>query len=84
MRLDYTQYNVMLDKYEEGFIGYVKDMKKLYKDYVKQLCEDDMYDVNMIEVIKLLEELERYNKDWLVRVDYPYIEYIIKLISKEV
>lgn len=84
MRLDIGEYNCMLDRWEEGIIGHIKDLTLLYKDYVKQMCEDNMYDYNMKEVIDLIMKLEQLDSMWLAKVDYPYKEYFIKIISKEV
>ena len=39
MELDYRKYNCILDKNEEGFIGYVKDIMDLYKQYAKDLID---------------------------------------------
>lgn len=84
MDFKYKEYNCMLDKNEEGFIGYVKDIIELYKQYAKDLLDylgQSDFD-NVREVIELLEKLEKLDKNYLIMVDYPYNEWCYRIISK--
>ena len=45
MRLDISKYNIISDLDKWGLIGYVENMIKLYKDYIKQLTDDIQDDV---------------------------------------
>lgn len=80
MDLDYTKYNVILT--EEGFIGLKKDMIKLYGDYAKDLIDDTEFET-LKEVADLLIKLDNIKENYLVYVDYPYNEFCVKIISKE-
>lgn len=62
MDFKYKEYNCMLDKNEEGFIGYVKDIIDLYKQYAKDLLDDLGYNEfdNVREVKELQENESRF------------------------
>ena len=80
MTLDYTKYNVIATN--EGFIGFKEDMINLYKDYVKQLLDDSMWE-SINEVVDLLIKLGKLEEGDLVYVDYPYKEFNVEIISRD-
>lgn len=83
MYIEYKEYNLMLDKNGEGFIGYRDDMINYYKEYGIVGIKERLYNT-VRETMDLLEKLEKLDDNYLVYVDYPYNSFEVKVISEEV
>ena len=83
MYIEYKEYNLMLDKNGEGFIGYKDDMIKYYTEYAIQGVKESIYS-SVRDTIDLLEKLCKLDDNYLVYVDYPYNSFEVKVISEEV
>ena len=87
MRLDISKYNVIYNKNEEGFIGYEKDILRLYKDYMRQLVDDEMYDCDEIQlVLNHIKDLKLISEDTLIHTYFDNFDnmYRIDVVSCEV
>lgn len=82
MYIEYREYNLMLDKDGEGFIGYKDDMINYYKEYAISGIKEGIYS-SVKETMDLLEKLEKLEDNYLVYVDYPYNSFELKIVNKE-
>lgn len=77
MRLDISKYEVINSLDNIGLIGYLDNIIKLYKDYLKQLVDDISDDVVCNDLKYAIDEvLELLHKLYLYKLDNGYIPLI--------